>query len=79
MSQGVITSSLRLDVTAIGALKKYIAWCDAKRKRLTTLSLHAFNNDGNELRDTISKLEHALFEQRKQRSVALSLLSKRDI
>jgi hypothetical protein len=70
-SQGMVLASLLLDLSAIGAIKKYIHWCKQKREKKISDSLLSFQSDGSEIRECITKLEYGLTEARKQRSLLL--------
>lgn len=64
--RGIAKSSLLLDLDAIGAIKKYIAWCNAKFEKKSQVGLLQFRNDGQNVRDSIEQLEQGLQTARKK-------------
>ncbi len=71
LSQGIVLSSILLDLPAIGAVTKYINWCKQKYNKTTSDSLLHFSNDGPDLRKSITMLEYGLIEARKRRFMSL--------
>ncbi len=71
-NKGSAKSALVLDVDGIGAIKRYVAWCNAKFEKRTTLSLAMFRNDTDEVRTCIAQVESGLIQARKRRLLMLT-------
>jgi hypothetical protein len=65
--RGRIKSCLKMDMGAIGAIKRYILWCRAKFHQQTFVSLKDFNEYGSSLQTSIQELEQGLLAARTER------------